>query len=73
MAPKKVTVCEDETFPEGGLCLVAVEPVSGFIMLEKGLGHHNGHPGGPESVQRWSWLAREEVEPVWSRCRVWSC
>lgn len=34
MAPKKVTVCEDETFhPE--ICLVAVEPISNFIILEK--------------------------------------
>lgn len=34
MEPKKVTVCEDETFhPE--VCLVAIEPVSNFILLEK--------------------------------------
>ena len=34
MEPKKVTVCEDETFhPE--ICLVAVEPISNFIILEK--------------------------------------
>jgi hypothetical protein len=33
MAPKKITVCEDETFhPE--TCLVAIEPVSNFILLE---------------------------------------
>jgi hypothetical protein len=33
MAPKKITVCEDETFhPE--ICLVAIEPVSNFILLE---------------------------------------
>ncbi len=35
MPHKKITVCEDETFPAGGLCLVAVEPVSGFIVLEE--------------------------------------
>jgi len=35
MPRKKITVCEDETFPAGGLCLVAVEPVSGFIVLEE--------------------------------------
>jgi len=34
MPPKGITVCQDETFhPE--TCLVAIEPVSNFIMLEK--------------------------------------
>lgn len=34
MAPREVTVCEDETFhPE--ICLVALEPVSNFILLEQ--------------------------------------
>lgn len=34
MAPKKVTICEDETFhPE--TCLVSMEPVSNYIFLEK--------------------------------------
>ncbi|MGH9849772.1 MAG: DUF6399 domain-containing protein, partial [Blastocatellia bacterium] len=34
MLPKKITVCEDETFhPE--ICLVAIEPVSDFILVEK--------------------------------------
>ena len=34
MEPKKVTVCQDETFhPE--TCLVAIEPVSNFILLER--------------------------------------
>jgi transposase-like protein len=34
MAPRQVTVCEDETFhPE--ICLVALEPVSNFILLER--------------------------------------
>ena len=34
MAPRQVTICEDETFhPE--VCLVAVEPVSNFIVLEQ--------------------------------------
>jgi len=33
MPPKKITVCEDETFhPE--ICLVAIEPVSNYIVLE---------------------------------------
>jgi hypothetical protein len=34
MKPRKVTVCQDETFhPQ--ICLVAIEPVSDFILLEK--------------------------------------
>jgi hypothetical protein len=34
MKPRKVTVCQDETFhPQ--TCLVAIEPVSDFILLEK--------------------------------------
>ncbi len=34
MAPKKITTCNDETFhPE--VCLVAIEPISNFIILEK--------------------------------------
>jgi len=34
MKPKQITVCEDETFhPE--VCLVAIEPVSNFILLER--------------------------------------
>jgi hypothetical protein len=34
MAPRAVTVCEDETF-HPAICLVALEPVSGFILLEQ--------------------------------------
>jgi hypothetical protein len=34
MPQKEITVCQDETFT-GGLCLVAIEPESGFILLEK--------------------------------------
>ena len=34
MTPKSITVCQDETFhPE--TCLVAIEPVSNYILLEK--------------------------------------
>jgi hypothetical protein len=34
MRPKQIALCEDETFhPE--ICLVAIEPVSNFILLEK--------------------------------------
>ena len=34
MPPKAVTVCEDETF-HPRICLVAIEPVSNFILLEQ--------------------------------------
>lgn len=40
MAPKKITICEDETFhPE--TCLVAIEPVSDFILVEKYAKHRD--------------------------------
>ena len=32
--PKDITVTQDETFT-GGLCLVAIEPVSNYILLEQ--------------------------------------
>jgi len=34
MPHKKITLCLDETFPARGQCLVAMEPVSGFLLLE---------------------------------------
>jgi peptide deformylase len=40
MAPKIITVCEDETYhPE--ICLVAIEPVSNFILAEKYVKHRD--------------------------------
>ena len=33
MRNKKITACLDETFPSG-VCLVAIEPISNFILLE---------------------------------------
>jgi len=30
----RLTVCEDETFPKGAMCLVARDPVSGFLLTE---------------------------------------
>jgi len=35
MPARKITLCEDETFLKEGICLVAVEPVSGFVVLEE--------------------------------------
>ena len=34
MERKRITVCEDETFLSEDICLVAMEPVSGFLLLE---------------------------------------
>jgi len=34
MEPRQITVCEDETF-HPAVCLVAIEPVSNFILLEQ--------------------------------------
>ena len=35
MPPKKITACEDENFHSGSPMLVAIEPVSNFILLEQ--------------------------------------
>jgi len=35
MERKAITVCEDETFLSEDICLVAMEPVSGFILAEE--------------------------------------
>ncbi len=34
MPTRKISLCPDETFPTGGPCLVAIEPVSNFIIVE---------------------------------------
>jgi hypothetical protein len=35
MPARDITLCEDETFLKEGICLVAIEPVSGFVVLEE--------------------------------------
>lgn len=35
MPEREITVCEDETFLSSGVCLVAIEPVSGFVLAEE--------------------------------------
>lgn len=35
MAKKKISICQDENFHEGVPCLVAIEPMSNFILVEK--------------------------------------
>jgi Family of unknown function (DUF6399) len=34
MPARKITLCEDETFHQGRPCLVAIEPVSNFLVVE---------------------------------------
>ena len=34
MPGRRLTVCEDETFPKGSICLVARDPVTGFLLTE---------------------------------------
>jgi hypothetical protein len=53
MAEKKISVCEDETFhPE--TCLVAIEPVSGFILVEKYAEHRD--------AETWNKAIKEATE-----------
>jgi len=35
MRPRRITLVDDETFHHGKICLVAIEPVSNFIVLEQ--------------------------------------
>jgi hypothetical protein len=35
MPHRSISVCEDETFPHAGICLVAIEPVSRFVLAEQ--------------------------------------
>lgn len=35
MSRRKINICQDENFHEGKPCLVAIEPVSNFILVEK--------------------------------------
>jgi len=62
MAPKKITVCQDETFhPE--ICLVAVEPVSNFILLEAYADHRDADTWtiAMKGLVRWTpWVAPGE-------------
>lgn len=50
MPPKKITLCEDETFhPE--ICLVAMEPVSNFILVETYAPHRDGETWTEQTKQ----------------------
>ncbi len=61
MAPKKISVCEDETFhPE--TCLVAIEPVSNFILVEKYAEHRDAETWNNAIKQATKGLAVEVVQ-----------
>ena len=61
MAPKKISVCEDETFhPE--TCLVAIEPASDFILVEKYAKHRDAETWNEAIKQATDGLAVEVVQ-----------
>jgi hypothetical protein len=61
MAPKKISICEDETFhPE--TCLVAIEPTSGFILVEKYAEHRDAETWNKAIKQATDGLAVEVVQ-----------
>jgi len=55
MAPKKISLCEDETFhPE--TCLVAIEPVSDYILVEKYAKHRD--------AETWNEVIKEATDSL---------
>jgi hypothetical protein len=61
MARKKISICEDETFhPE--TCLVAIEPVSGFILVEKYAEHRDAETWNEAIKQATKGLAVEVIQ-----------
>ena len=59
MAPKDITVAQDETFT-GGLCLVAIEPVSNYILLEQ--------TAETRDQDTWSKLMAQALAPL--KCHI---
>lgn len=59
MTPQDITVTQDETFT-GGLCLVAIEPVSNSILLEE--------PAEARDHDTWSELMAHALAPL--KCSV---
>jgi len=61
MAAKKISICEDETFhPE--TCLVAIEPVSGFILVERYAEHRDAETWNQAIKQGAEGLAVEVIQ-----------
>jgi hypothetical protein len=62
MSAKKITLCEDETFhPE--ICLVAIEPISNFIIVEK---YAEGRDGATWTLETQQALRDLPVEVIQS-------
>jgi uncharacterized protein DUF6399 len=59
MSPKEITVAQDETFT-GGLCLVAIEPVSNYILLEQ--------PAAARDHDTWHTLMTDALAPL--KCTI---
>jgi hypothetical protein len=59
MTPKAITVTQDETFT-GGLCLVAIEPVSNYILLE--------HTAEARDQDTWNELMAGALAPL--KCNI---
>ena len=59
MPPQEITVTQDETVT-GGLCLVAIEPVSNYILLE--------HPAEARDHETWSKVMTEALAPL--KCHI---
>jgi hypothetical protein len=59
MTPKDITVTQDETFT-GGLCLVAIEPVSNSILLE--------HTAEARDQDTWNEFMEDALAPL--KCNV---
>ena len=59
MPPKDITVTQDETFT-GGLCRVAIEPVSNYILVEQ--------PAEARDHDTWSKAVEEALAPL--KCHI---
>src|SRR5262245_31595219 len=72
MERKKISVCEDETFhPE--TCLVAIEPASGFILVEKYAEHRDAETWNQAIKQATRGLAVEVIQSCSDEARGILC
>lgn len=68
MPSKQITVAQDETFPKG-VCLVAVEPVSNFIILEQMVSDRKTETWNLHMNQALSGLSVEVIQGVGDEAR----
>ena len=68
MPSKRITVAQDETFPKG-VCLVAVEPVSNFIILEQMVSDRKTETWDMHMNQALSGLPVEVIQGVGDEAR----